>query len=195
MIVVMPDFRRFFAPGGTFFFTVVTYGRRPLFRAPVARRLLRDAIAQTKRLRPFDMPGIVLLPDHLHCLWTLPSADSDFSTRWRKIKEAFTRAYIRAGGCEIPISAGQRRKGLRAVWQQRFWEHTIRDEEDFGRHLDYIHYNPVKHGVARCAHEWAFSSFHRWVREGIYEADWCCFCRGPAGEQPNFTEIENRVGE
>lgn len=191
----MPDYRRSFAPGGTFFFTLVTFGRRPIFRAPAARRVLREAIRETRRRRPFDMPGVVLLPDHLHCLWTLPPGEHDFSTRWRKIKEAFTRAFLAAGGREGAPAPGQKRKGQHGVWQPRFWEHTIRDEDDFGRHLDYIHFNPVKHELVRCAHDWPYSSFHRWVRAGIYEADWCCGCRGRQFPAPDFSAIEASVLE
>jgi len=191
----MPDFRRFFAPGGTFFFTLVTYDRRPIFRAETPRALLRSAMLAQRQRRPFEMPGIVLLPEHLHCLWTLPSGDADFSTRWRKIKEDFTRSFLAAGGAEYSVSVGQRRKGLCGVWQQRFWEHTIRDEDDFGQCLDYVHYNPVKHGYVRCAHDWPWSSFHDWVRRGVYAPDWCCFCRPPDRPRPVFTDIEERVGE
>jgi putative transposase len=117
----MPDYRRFFAPGGTFFFTLVTYDRQPLFRSADARRVLRDAITETRARRPFEMPGIALLPEHLHCLWTLPAGDADFSTRWRKIKESFTRAFAHIDGRDSPVSPGQRRKGLRGFWQPRFW--------------------------------------------------------------------------
>jgi len=140
------------------------------------------------------MPGVVLLPDHLHCLWTLPDGDADFSTRWRKIKESFTRAFLTAGGQETVPSAGQKRKGLRGVWQQRFGEHTIRDEEDFRRHADYIHFNPVKHELARCVHEWPHSSFRRWVRLGFYDEDWCCCCRG-SYQAPDFSAIRESAPE
>ena len=191
----MADYRRFFAPGGTFFFTLVTFRRRPLFRSPLARRVLRAAISETRRRRPFDMPGVVLLADHLHCLWTLPDGDADFSTRWRKIKEAFTRAFLAAGGREAEAPAGQRRKGQRGLWQQRFWEHTIRDEDDFGRHLDYIHFNPVKHELARCAHDWPYSSFHDWVRRGVYDAHCCCCCRGREYRPPDGSAIERSAAE
>ncbi len=189
----MPDYRRYFAPGGTFFFTLVTLQRRPLFRSPLARRTLREAIRETRRRRAFSMPAVVLLPDHLHCLWTLPEGDADFSTRWRKIKESFTRGYLAAGGSEV-APPGQRRKGQRGLWQQRFWEHTIRDEDDFGRHMDYIHFNPVKHELVSCAHAWPWSSFHDWVRKGIYDADWCCGCRRRV-EAPDFSMLGKSVRE
>jgi putative transposase len=190
----MPNFHRFFAPGASFFFTVVTYERRPLFRDPLARRILREAIETVRRRRPFELLAIVLLPDHLHCLWKLPPKDGDFSTRWLKIKETVTREYLAGGGTDRAISAGQRRKGLRGVWQPRFWEHTIRDEDDFGQHVDYIHYNPVKHGLSTCAHSWPWSTFEAWSRRGVYERDWCCFCRRPDGPRPDFPTIPD-VGE
>jgi putative transposase len=191
----MPDFKRYHIPGATYFFTVVTYARRPLFRSSAARARLRRAIEFARERRPFDLPAIVLLPDHLHCMWTLPPGDSDYSTRWRKIKEDFTRAYAETGGHPAGVSPAQHRKGLRGVWQQRFWEHTIRDEEDFGRHLDYIHYNPVKHEYVRCAHEWRWSSFERWIRAGVYDASWCCACRRTAARRPDFAVIADTVGE
>ncbi len=185
----MPEFTRAFAPGGTFFFTVVTHQRRPLFAAQRARTLLRRAMDTVRAHRPFQLDAIVLLPDHLHCIWTLPPDDTDFSTRWRKIKETFTREYLAAGGPESRVSAGQERKGLRGVWQQRFWEHTIRDETNFERHMNYIHFNPVKHGRATCPHNWPWSSFSRWVKQGAYDADWCCQCNGRPVEPPSLHDL------
>ncbi len=212
----MPRFLRFIAPGGTFFFTVVTYQRRPVFALPTARRLLRRSIREVQRRRPFTIEGLVLLPDHLHCIMVLPPGDADFSTRWRKIKEGFTRSYLAqcsvdrvidpsastrhsvgrvidpTSWCRIEplVSPGRVRKGLRAVWQQRFWEHTIRDDADFGRHMDYIHFNPVKHGHATCPHAWPWSTFSRWVHEGVYESTWCCVCRRRRRKTPDFTGLD-----
>lgn len=137
----------------------------------------------------------MLLPDHLHCLWTLPPGDADFSTRWRKIKETFTRDYLANERNEGHVSASKQRKGLRGVWQQRFWEHTIRDEDDFRRHLDYIHYNPVKHTHVTCPHAWAWSSFSRWVREGLYPSDWYCECDGRRQPHPDFTDLAESAKE
>ena len=204
----MPAFVRAFQPGGTFFFTVVTYHRRPIYQHAHARAVLRHAIVETQRRRPFNMPAVVLLPNHLHALWTLPDNDADFSTRWRKIKEAFTRAYLdvkttdadgrtRARGSmkEAEVTVAQARKGLRGVWQPRFWEHMIRDDEDYRRHVDYIHYNPVKHGLCRCPHEWEWSSFRRWVAAGVYDENWCCYCKGGTVTPPDFGDIERFVQE
>lgn len=191
----MPDFRRAYVPGGTFFFTVVTYRRRPIFLQTRPRGILRGAITSVRAKRPFDLLALVLLPDHLHCLWALPPDDQDFSTRWRRIKEGFTRRYLAAGGPEAAVTSGQARKGLRGVWQQRFWEHTIRNERDFQRHMDYIHYNPVKHGHTVCPHAWAWSTFANWVKAGAYAADWCCQCDARPVRSPDFTDLAESAME
>ena len=191
----MPQFVRAFVPGGTFFFTVVTYDRRPLFRQARSRQLLRDALNESCRRRPFDTVAAVLLSDHLHCIWTLPSGDTDFSTRWRQIKGTFTRNHLASGGGEGTCSQGKRHKGARGVWQQRFWEHTIRDEDDLRRHVEYIFCNPVKHGHARCVHAWPWSTFRDAVVKGWYDEDWGCSCNGRAWSAPDFTTIDKTVGE
>jgi putative transposase len=117
--------------------------------------------------RPFTIDAIVILPEHLHAIWTLPSGDSDFSGRWRRIKAYFTHRLVAAG---VPVE--RHRNGEYALWQRRFWEHTIRNEIDFERHVDYVHFNPVKHKLVRCAHDWPYSSFHVYVRRGLLPADW-----------------------
>jgi putative transposase len=109
----------------------------------------------------------VVLPDHVHTIMTLPPRDADFPGRWRRIKGLFTRTAVAAGA-----TAARNRKGEYSLWQRRFWEHTIRDEEDFARHVDYIHFNPVKHGLVRRVRDWPYSSFHRYVRSGLLPADW-----------------------
>ncbi len=191
----MPRYQRAFVPGGTFFFTVVTLRRLPIFRNPHMRAALCRSVAEVQRRRPFEIQGMVLLPDHLHCIWTLPPDDPDFSTRWRKIKEGFTRSYLAGRGTEARAAPGQVRKGHRGVWQQRFWEHTIRDDDDFGKHMDYMHFNPVKHEYASCPHFWPTSTFGRWVKRGVYDADWCCTCRGQTVRIPDFDGIAPTVGE
>jgi len=191
----MVRYTRAFVPGGTFFFTLVTHRRRLIFKDARARDLLHKAIEDVRSRRPFELDAVVLLPDHMHCLWTLPPGDADFSVRWRKIKESFTRAYVEGDASEACVSPGQRRKGLRGVWQQRFWEHTIRDETDFRRHLDYIHYNPVKHGQVSCPHRWPWSSFSRWVDQGVYASDWCCGCDGRQDRAPDFEDIADYAME
>jgi len=164
----MPDYRRAFQPGGTFFFTVVTYGRAPFLCHEPARRILRNAIDLCRAQHPFTIEAFVLLPDHLHAIWTLPPGDVDFSTRWGKIKKAFTTKWRAEGGKEASVSESLSRNRRAGIWQRRFWEHLIRDEADFARHLDYIHYNPVKHGCAPCPHDWPYSTFNRWTSRGAY---------------------------
>jgi putative transposase len=185
----MSDYRRLYKPGGTFFFTLVTENRAPILVEPTARRLLREAFAECRRLQPFDILAIVLLPDHLHTIWRLPDDDDDFSTRWARIKAHFTHALLPAGGAEQRRSVSQRRHRNRGVWQRRFWEHAIRDQDDLNAHFNYIHYNPIKHGLAKCAHEWPYSSFHRFVRDSAYPPHWQCHCDGRTPEPLNFLPL------
>ena len=168
----MPDYRRWFVAGGTYFFTVVTYGRAKLFSQEAARTLLGEIYRECARVWPFETPAIVLLPDHLHAIWTLPPGDANYPARWSWIKKEFTRRWLAQGGEEQRTTAGNRREQRRGVWQRRYWEHTIEDEDDFERHFDYIHFNPVKHGYVRSPHEWPWSTFHRWVKAGVYEHAW-----------------------
>ena len=167
----MPGYRRNYE-GSIFFFTVVTRGRRPLLAADDARAALGDILRRTAAERPWHTEAMVLLPDHLHTLWRMPAEDRDYSRRWAIIKKRFTHWYRSQGRPEAAVPAGQRRHRLRGVWQPRFWEHTIRDARDFRMHLDYIHMNPVKHGLVSRPVEWPWSSFHRYVQLGWYEPDW-----------------------
>jgi putative transposase len=157
--------------GATYFFTLVTERRRPLFREQAAVALLLTAIETVRSRHPFEVDAYVVLSDHLHALWTLPEGDAKFSTRWRLIKEAFTRAYLKTHA--VPYRSESRRsKGEQGVWQRRFWEHLIRDEADFAAHLNYIHLNPVHHGLAAAPRDWLHSSFHTWVEREAYDATW-----------------------
>jgi len=185
----LPEYRRAFVPGGTFFFTVVTHERRPLFSDEPARRLLRIAIEGVRRDLPLTVPGFVLLPDHLHCIWGLPENDCDFSTRWARIKKSFTQSWMAAGGEEGYVNPEKRRRHERGVWQRRFWEHAIRDAEDFRAHMGYIHYNPGKHGLVACPHTWPYSSFHKKAEEGLYEREWLCGCGGRIPKKPDFARL------
>jgi len=163
----MPDYRRNRVPGGTYFFTVnLLERRRELLTSHVEE--LRNAVRGVRRRRPFHIDAWVVLPDHLHCIWTLPPQDADFSTRWKEIKVTFARS-LPAGERLSPV---RRVKGERGIWQRRFWEHTIRDDRDYARHMDYVHFNPVKHGHVACAADWPYSSFRRCVVAGIYPEDW-----------------------
>ena len=168
----MPNYRRLIIPGATYFFTQVTYQRRPWLCTEIARHTLRTAIEKVRQKYPFSIDAIVLLPDHLHCLWTLPQGDSDYAVRWRLIKTFVTKQCAAELALEAKItnSRQQRREGN--LWQRRFWEHLIRDEEDFAKHCDYIHYNPVKHGLCKAPGELQFSSWHRFVAQGFYCQDW-----------------------
>jgi putative transposase len=166
----MSDYRRYFVPGGTYFHTLVIRNRAPLFANEKARRLLGSVIRECLQRRPLTVVAFVLLPDHLHCLWTLPSGDSDYSNRWRWIKREFTRGWLGDRKKEQRRSKSSKRQ--RGVWQRRFWEHTIRDETDLENHFDYIHYNPVKHGHVERVRDWPWSTFHRHVRAGHYSPNW-----------------------
>ena len=134
--------------GGTFFFMLVTYHRTPILKESLSRNILRKARTTETRIRPFALEAICLLPSHLHFVLRLPENDSDFPARISGIKARFKRAYLGSGHCELRRKRVRRDKGERAVWQHRYWEHMIRDDEDYRRHLEYIHYNPVKHGLA-----------------------------------------------
>jgi putative transposase len=191
----MPEYRRAFVPGGMFFFTVVTHGRRRFLCEERARFCLRRCFRDVQARRPFEIVAIVLLPDHLHCLWQLPDGDADFSTRWGLIKKALTQNWIALGGPEAPTSEARARRSDRGVWQRRFWEHTIRDEGDYQRHMDYIHYNPVKHGLVICPHRWPYSSLRRWVRFRVYADDWQCACGTGRQPAPDFSDLDETAME
>lgn len=168
----MSHYRRAAVPGGSYFFTVVTERRQPILIDPAVRLALREAIVSVRQTLPFRIDGWVLLPDHLHAIWTLPDGDADFSNRWRLIKRHVTRVcgpdYLRREFLTKRRSAKQ----CGTLWQHRFWEHLIRDDRDFRQHMDYLHANPVKHGLVDAAIDWQWSSFHRWVRRGVYPPDW-----------------------
>lgn len=163
----MSRYIRAHIPDGTFFFTVALLERRRRLLTENIQAL-RDAFALVKAQRPFTIDAAVILPDHLHCIWTLPEGDADFPGRWHTIKSKFSRSLPK----EETLSARRVVKGERGIWQRRFWEHTIRDDEDLARHMDYIHYNPVKHGHARRVCDWPYSTFHHLVQQGMYAPDW-----------------------
>jgi putative transposase len=177
----MPDYRRAPVAGGTYFFTVVTFERQPLLTGDAVRHALRSAIEQTRSGHPIQIDAWVLLPDHLHCLWTLPAGDAGFSRRWSMIKRLTTRQLQGKTGF-LPATNGSRnRRGESTLWQRRFWEHQIRDEFDYRRHMDYVHWNPVKHGHVTRVVDWPYSTFHRWLRQGAYVADWGGACADAEG--------------
>jgi putative transposase len=182
----MSDYRRYFIPGGTYFFTLVTARRVPIFERPLARELLGNALRDCIQHSPYSFVAMVLLPDHLHAIWTLPSLDQDYSFRWSWIKRRFTMDWLAIGGAEQAIGSANRRERRRGVWQRRFWEHAIRDENDLELHFDYVHANPVKHGYVAAARDWPWSTFHQYVRSGHYAMDWASLANaelpGNAGE-------------
>jgi len=157
--------------GRMYFFTVVTYDRQKIFCSDEMVLVLRNACKAVMQKQPFEMDAAVVLPDHMHCIWTLPDGDIDYSVRWSIIKRIVTQCVAETVRTAHPtVSRLKRREG--AVWQRRFWEHQIRDEHDYRMHCDYIHYNPVKHGLTCAPKDWPHSSFEKFVRAGHYEEGW-----------------------
>lgn len=168
----MPEYRRAKALGTTYFFTVVTYERQALLTDENVRNALRSGIQWAREKFPFTNDAWVLLPDHLHCIWTLPVDDANFSARWAIIKRHVSQRCHGASRHREQLTASRRKRNELAFWQRRFWEHQIRNEADFKRHVDYIHWNPVKHGHVAKVADWPYSTFHRYVADGVYPEDW-----------------------
>ncbi|SFE19802.1 transposase [Nitrosomonas sp. Nm166] len=165
----MSNYRRVFIPGGTWFFTVNLLQRHNNDLLVREINLLREAVKRVRKSYPFRIDAWVVLPEHLHCVWTLPPGDADFSTRWRLIKSGFSRALPRTEyRSNIRKAAGER-----GIWQRRYWKHLIRDDTDYQRHVDYVHVNLFKHGHVRRVADWPYSTFHQYVARGIYSMDWC----------------------
>jgi putative transposase len=182
----MLNYRRAFVPGGCWFFTVNLLERK---RALLVDHIdvLRDAVAQTRSRYPFDIDAFVVLPDHVHAILTLPPQDADFSTRWRLIKTRFAKALPK----QERLSAVRKVRNERGIWQRRFWEHLIRDEAHYARHVEYCYINPVKHGLVARVRDWPHSSFHRDVRRGIFPEDWA----GDASVSGEFGEAEGGLAD
>jgi len=162
----MPDYRRNRVPGATYFFTVNLRDRRSdLLAKHIA--LLREAVRGVRHELASHIDAWVVLPDHMHCLWTLPESDSDFPERWCRIKARFTRTLP-----DAERSPTKFWKGERGIWQRGYWEHTIRNERDYTAHMDYIHFNPVRHGLVTNVGDWPYSSFRRCVAAGLYPPQW-----------------------
>lgn len=160
-------YRRAYLPGGTYFFTVNLLERNKSLLTDNIE-LLKQSMRQVKRTHPFRIDALVVLPDHLHTLWTLPAGDADFSMRWRLIKSAFSRGLPQTE----TIGPSRYTKAERGIWQRRFWEHLIRDDSDLAHHMAYIHFNPVKHAYVDRPIAWPYSSIHKFIRDGIMDADW-----------------------
>jgi putative transposase len=163
----MSRYRRSLATGATFFFTVNLADRRSRLLIDEIDRL-RHAFRHTNTRYPFETIAICVLPDHLHAIWQLPQGDAEFSTRWGLIKRTFSSG-LASSATRSSSKIAKREKGL---WQRRFWEHQIRDDADLQRHVDYIHYNPVKHSLVQRVQDWPHSSFHRYVKNGLVPANW-----------------------
>ncbi len=164
----MPNYRRLFHPGGTYFFTINTLQRRGNEILTENIELLRTVVKQVRQKYPFKIHAWVVLPDHLHCIIELPDHDSDFSTRIRLIKFGFSRGLP----TKERLSTVRQKRGERGIWQRRFWEHLVKDEHDYSAHMDYVHYNPVKHGYVNQVSDWPYSTFHNLVEEDVYPDDW-----------------------
>ncbi len=164
----MPEYRRAYQPGGYYFFTVTTFKRKPFLTEESAGMCFKHAWQKVKKVRPFETIAFCLLPDHLHCIWRLPENDVDYSQRWASIKSIFSREYSKNGAIEINSGISRINKSERAYWQRRFWEHLIKDDVDLNRHIDYIHYNPIKHGLVENLEDWPWSTYHRYIRDGYY---------------------------
>ncbi|KJS28594.1 MAG: transposase [Desulfatitalea sp. BRH_c12] len=168
----MSNYRRANAKGATYFFTVVTYRRQKFLTLPENRHALRNAIAAAKQRHAFVIEAWVLLPDHMHCIWTLPENDFDFSKRWGLVKAKFTKQNKARLYNKKWMNQSKHNHRESTIWQRRFWEHQIRDDYDFEKHMDYIHFNPVKHGYVDRVCDWPYSTFHRYVRSGVYPIAW-----------------------
>jgi putative transposase len=175
----MPNYKRARFEGGYYFFTLVTYNRRKLFQNDIARSYLRQAIEETQSRHPFEIFSFCLLYEHLHCIWKLPQGDCDYSKRWSSIKGLFSMKYSKLIGNNIEVSPSRTCKGEVCIWQRRFWEHQIRDEKDLQRHVDYIHYNPVKHNLIQKVEDWPWSTYHKFVMGGFY------------GQPDDFMDVTN----
>jgi len=184
----MSRYRRNYVPGGTYFFTLVTQERRPILTDDLSRLFLRSAIDKVRASRPFEIVAWVLLPDHLHAVWSLPHGDHDYSTRWSRIKEIFTKDLLRAGRFRRESwSTSRLRRREQDVWQRRFWEHTCEDEEDLKRCVDYIHWNPQKHSLVGSVRDWPWSTFHNFVEAGEYTRNWGHKDPTPDYDTPEWT--------
>lgn len=168
----MSRYRRVNVSNVSYFFTVVAYRRQSILWDEPIRNALRAAIETVRAKRPFVIDAWVLLPDHFHCVWTLLEGDADFSTRWMMIKRAVSTACRENYHRTDWMTASKHKHRESTIWQRRFWEHQLRNEDDFERHVDYIHFNAEEHRHAQTAGEWPYSIFHRFVRDGIYAPDW-----------------------
>jgi putative transposase len=168
----MPDYRRSKDAGGIYFFTVVTFNRLPILTTPESMEIFHAAWNGVQKKHPFKTLAICVLPDHLHTVWQMPEDDDDYSMRWKEIKRQFTAGYLEKIGSDGERNDSRVKRMEAAIWQRRFWEHTIRDDDDLHNHFDYIHYNPVKHGLVSDPADWPWSSYQRFAKSGFYPQGW-----------------------
>ena len=178
----MSNYRRAAAKGGSYFFTLVSYQRRNIFCDKAIRLALRQAIKTTQKKYPFNIDAWVLLPNHMHCIWTLPEEDNNFSQRWSLIKRKVSIECAQQYKQQQLLTESKVKHRESTIWQRRFWEHQIRNQQDFNNHLDYIHYNPVKHNYCNSPSQWQYSTIHRYIKVGYYAYNW-------GEQQPNFSDI------
>jgi len=166
----MQHYRKIKQPGATFFFTLATYQRRKILDKAPYYQALKSAISAVRKTHPFTIEAFVLLPDHLHCIWTMPSNDCDYAIRWGLIKNQVSR---QEKALTKTAMIGQSRISEESgFWERRVWKHQIGDDKDYAVHVDYIHWNPVKHGYVSKVNHWPYSSFHKFVKKGVYPPDW-----------------------
>jgi len=183
----MPEYRRILYQGGTYFFTLVTYKRQKIFLSHDVSFIFYESLEHIQRLHPFTNVAYCIMPDHIHLIWRLPEDDANYSMRISQIKRRFARAFVKKYGIPVVRNMQHEKRRELTIWQRRFWEHLIRDEADLNQHIDYIHYNPVKHGMVDRVCDWVDSSFHRYVQEGYYDANWSEGCK--------TNEKDNHYGE
>lgn len=168
----MSQYIRSYTNGATYFFTLVSYNRRRIFCEDDFLQAFKKSIKQVQQQYPFEIIAWVQLPDHLHCIWKMPENDANYSMRWSQIKRLTTQACPRYHLPIDDLSRSKVKRKERGIWQRRFYEHEIKDEADFIKYMDYLHYNPFKHGLVGKVSEWPYSSFHRYVKQGLYMEDW-----------------------
>ena len=168
----MGNYRREYDRGRVYFLTQVTYARQDWLCGELARSALRQAINQVRRKYPFQIDAFVLLPDHFHCLWTLPENDGNYSVRMRLIKSHVTQSIGDQLQLDLEVSTSRSRRRERNLWQRRFWEHRVHDQSEFSAYCDYIHINPIKHGLCKSPTDWQWSTVHRFIQQGIYPTNW-----------------------
>ncbi|BCG64069.1 MAG: transposase, IS200/IS605 family [Methyloprofundus sp.] len=164
----MTQYRRIYTSGASWFFTVNLKHRQNNRLLVEQVDLLREAFLYVKQRKSYTINAVVIMPDHLHCIWTLPEGDTDYSGRWSLLKGYFSRGIPKGE----PIGKSGIKRRERGIWQRRFWAHLLTDQGDFNIHFDYIHWNPVKHGWVEFVQDWSYSSFHRYVESGVYGIDW-----------------------